>query len=377
MNQPIAAMRKLLLVNLGSPSQVLLSTAAVRDLHAAYPGRFLTDVYSECPEIWEHHPQITKMAWHVEPLSGPRDMLARHEEAVIGREFKIVKEDPELEVVFCEQAGEHPSSITQSNRGAYHAIHSYAHDLGAKLGVDFEASKFCADIHISAVEQSWMSQLEEIGIRDSFWIVHAGGSRDMPARRWPTDCYQEVIEAYRGKITFVQVGRANEGHPALRHVVNLVGKTNLRQLIRLMYHATGVLCAPSLMMHLAAAVPLRLFDNQRRRNPQHRQCVVVAGGREPWQWYNYSTHQSLHTNGMLPCCASGGCWRTNVKPVALGALPDDDCCVTPVRTGNDVLIPKCMQMITPEMVIERVGIAYEGGALWYNEATTSTVVRST
>ena len=40
-------------------------------------------------------------------------------------------------------------------------------------------------------------------------------------------------------------------------MIDLVGKTSLRELIRLIYRADGVLCPVTLAMHLAAAVETR------------------------------------------------------------------------------------------------------------------------
>ena len=105
----------------------------------------------------------------------------------------------------------------------------------------------------------------------------------------------------RGASFFVQVGEAGHHHPALRGVLDLRGKTDLRQLVRLVHHAQGVLCPVTLHMHLAAAVPVKAGM------PRNRPCVVVAGGREPSQWEAYPHHQYIHTNGALPCCDNGGC----------------------------------------------------------------------
>ena len=363
-----AGPRKVLIVNLGTTSQVVLMTAAVRDLHLAFPGHFVTDVYTSVPEVWEHNPHITRLPWRVAPLSGPRELLAENEVAIPGHELKIVKEAPDLEVIATEQAGDFASSLSYSNQNAYHAVHSYAHDLGRKLGVDFEVTTLRGDITISAQEQSWISQVQELGIPHGYWIVVTHGSGDLPVKHWPLEWYQEVVDAFRGKITFVQVGRAADGHRRLRHVVDLVGKTDLRQLIRLVYNSCGVVGPSSLLMHLAAAAPMPPFDNRRQRLPCLRPCVVIAGGREPWQWYSYSTHQILNTNGMLPCCAQGGCWRKKVKALAEGEIPEDDTCVAPVKAGHAVYIAKCLHMITPAMVINRIKVPYIGGILRYNDA---------
>src|ERR1043165_9295016 len=53
--------RKLLLKCGYSAGDIVMLTAAVRDLHKRYPGRFLTDVRTPFPEVWENNPFITPL----------------------------------------------------------------------------------------------------------------------------------------------------------------------------------------------------------------------------------------------------------------------------------------------------------------------------
>ena len=103
-------------------------------------------------------------------------------------------------------------------------------------------------------------------------------------------------------------------------VVDLRGRTSLRQLVRLMYHAQGAISAVSLLMHLAAAVEVK------PGMPKNRPCVVIAGGREPAHWEAYTHHQYISNNGALPCCKNGGCWKSRCQPVgdAGGAIGEWD-----------------------------------------------------
>ena len=55
------ALRKLILTNFQSPGDVLMLTAAVRDLHRCYPNQFQTDVRTSCPELWEQNPCLTPL----------------------------------------------------------------------------------------------------------------------------------------------------------------------------------------------------------------------------------------------------------------------------------------------------------------------------
>jgi hypothetical protein len=90
--------------------------------------------------------------------------------------------------------------------------------------------------------------------------------------------------------------------------------------------------------------------------------VVIAGGREPVHWEAYSHHQFIHTIGALECCQSGGCWKDRTLPLLDGRAQDfkkNRC------THLAGALPRCMDMITPEEVIRRMEIYFEGGAAQY------------
>jgi ADP-heptose:LPS heptosyltransferase len=350
-------MRPLLLKNQLSPGDVVMLTAAVRDLHASHPGRFHTDVSTTGSALWEHNPNVTRM-----------------------------EAGAEAEVISCAYP-----LIHRSNRTPHHFIHGFIQDLGDKLGVKIEPTDFKGDIHLSEDEKRWMSQVQEITrMPVPFWIIGAGGKFDFTAKWWPTERYQQVVDHFAGRILFVQVGEKHHHHPPLRGVLDLRGKTHLRQMIRLMHHAQGVLCPVTLHMHLAAAVPVR------QGMPKNRPCVVVAGGREPAQWEAYPHHQYLHRNGMLPCCDQGGCWKSRVVPLgdndpkdALNKLcthvvhlrdraksfrrktneqlPPHALPEAPGRVVTDYL-PQCLDLVTVDDVIRAVELYFAGGVVRYLDA---------
>lgn len=112
----------------------------------------------------------------------------------------------------------------------------------------------------------------------------------------------------------------------------------------------------TLMMHLAAAV-------ERKHSGLHdRPCVVVAGGRERPTWEAYPHHQFIHTVGALPCCKQGGCWRSRTVPLGDGDEKDlpDSLCINVARN-----LPRCMDTITPEDVIRRIQLYFDGGSASY------------
>lgn len=320
-------MNRLILKSHLSPGDVLMLTAAVRDLHRAYPGRYLTDVRTSANALWEHNPHLTRLD----------------------------EQDRDVRVIEM-----HYPLIHESNSRPYHFIHGYVQYLEQELDLKIPVTEFKGDMHLAPVEKQWMSQIEETGFRGKFWIIMAGGKFDFTTKWWNPTAYQEVVDHFADRIQFVQCGEAHHWHPPLRNVINLIGKTDIRQFVRLMYHADGVVCPVTFAMHLAAAV------ESKPGNPKNRACVVIAGGREPVQWEAYPHHQFLSTNGALLCCDHGGCWKSRCQPVAGGSANGDDLCVAPIQVSAQLQIPKCMHLITAQDVIRRIELYYEGGALQYN-----------
>lgn len=188
-----------------------------------------------------------------------------------------------------------------------------------------------------------------------FWLIVSGGKFDYTIKWWDPPRYQQVVDAFRGRITFVQIGEASHHHPPLDGVVDLRGRTTLRQLVRLMYRAEGVTTPVSVLMHLAAAVETP------PGRPRSRPCVVIAGGREPPDFTAYPHHQYIHRAGALPCSDQGGCWRSRTVALGDGDEKDhpDQLCVNVVPGP----LPRCMDMIAAREVIERVELYFDGGLL--------------
>lgn len=336
---PAGGYHKLILENYQSPGDILMLTAAVRDLHRAYPGRFLTDVRTSTPALWENNPYITPI--------GDKE----------GRRI---------------QAG-YSDAINQSNGGAHHFVHGFTQDLEKKLGIRIPVTELAGDVHISGEEAGWISQVGETGYTGEYWVLASGGKYDFTAKWWNPDSFQAVVDHFDGKIKFVQVGAKEHFHPKLRGVLDLTGKTDLRQFVRLIYNSVGVLCPVTFAMHAAAATPVR------PGYPSRRACVVVAGGREPAQWEAYPDHRYLSTQGALKCCIGGGCWKSRATLVNDGDEKNTkDVCVDPIpiypltpypsdRISGDLKVGHCMHMITPGHVIEAIESYYRGGLLSYEK----------
>src|SRR6185436_11939968 len=150
---------------------VIMMTAAVRDLHRCYPKKFLTDVRTHYPEVWENNPHITYLE----------------------------ERDPTVETIDCRYP-----LIDYANSRPYHCLHGYLSFLNSQLGLQIYPTEFKGDIHFTSEEREWASQVHELTRLDCpFWILSAGGKYDITIKWWSTARYQQVIDHFAGKIAFV------------------------------------------------------------------------------------------------------------------------------------------------------------------------------
>lgn len=316
--------KKIILENHQAPGDILMLTAAVRDLSIAHYERYTIDVRTPYPELWRFNPHLTS----------------------------IGDDDREVEIIEC-----HYPLIHRSNQTTGHFIDGFRQYLEHHLAVSIPLTKIKGDLHLSQAEKQQPSITKRLtGCFLPYWLINAGGKYDFTTKWWHPERYQQVIDAFAGHILFVQVGSESDQHPELSGVINLIGKTTLRDMIKLTYHADGVLTPVSFPMHLAAATP------SLPGKPTNRACVVIAGGREPMRWEAYPSHQFIHTNGLLSCCDTGGCWKSRTLP--LGDGDDKD---RPENLCSDLInrFPRCLDFITPEMVAERIKLYYKDKRLNY------------
>src|SRR3954469_11755075 len=109
MRRDKTSQRKLILKSAYAVGDIVVLSAAVRDLHLTYPERFVTDVRTSCAELWEHNPYVT-------PLR---------------------EEDKGVKVIECE-----PELIRDCNRTPYHYIQAYSEFLNARLELKIKPTAF-------------------------------------------------------------------------------------------------------------------------------------------------------------------------------------------------------------------------------------------
>jgi ADP-heptose:LPS heptosyltransferase len=188
-----------------------------------------------------------------------------------------------------------------------------------------------------------LSDDERVPEFDHPYVVIASGVKlDIPTKRYPPDLWQRIADlGARNGWRLKQVGLIHDGRfphiqTSLAGADNLLGKTSIRRLIRLIKHAQGVICHVSLPFMIASAFNVP--------------CVVIGGGREdPW-FFEGMGAEYLHTIGSLPCCAEHGCRTMFPIPAHEGPHHPGSICTDPVVSGGS-WVGRCMTMITPEAVV--------------------------
>jgi len=354
-----------------SPGDICVFTAALRDLCEQYPD-FDISVNTCCPAIFENNPHLKKkpsdkkvnvnvwdnllkIGYTIDDIKGEKsqaifnDLMKQkklrmervdHKYQYIHIEKNLILFDIDIDEQKKLDTPEYYKikyeDIHKSGWSGRHFSQAFYIELKEILGVDVEQTSLLPDIHLSKEEKGWMNQVEEtFGYKGKFWLFNCGTKSDYPAKQWPIYYWQNLIDLLEDKVQFVQVGELAEGHDhrQLRGVLSLVGKTDLRELIRLSYHAEGGVSHVSLLHHLMAA--------------WQKPTITLAGGREPRKWESYPMSRYMDTNGLLPCSSYNGCWKS-------GRIHEDEDnknekCVNMV--GNQ---QRCMMMIKPEMVAREI-----------------------
>lgn len=294
-------MKQVIFKQMQSPGDLLMLTAAIRDLHIHYPNYFETDIISCYPEVFYNNQYITHL---------PKDKGIRIIDLNYGAYLHLYRK-----------------------RGMHfiQCFHGIINDI-MNLNIDLTVPKPHIDLKLYEKNKRMLYyKFEKYGLKKPYWLINAGIKNDIPLKQYPPSFYQFVVSKLIANKDFhcdiIQVGSDHHIHPKLDNVINMVGKTNnLRDYFSLVYHSEGCIGPVSLQMHLAAA-----FD---------KPCIVVAGGREEPSWEKYNGHIYLDSIGKLECCKNEGCWRKHLG----------EC-----EWINDKRrFPRCMELIDPDRIVDEI-----------------------
>jgi ADP-heptose:LPS heptosyltransferase len=320
--------RRIILIHKRAPGDTAVLTALPRDIHAAYPGQFELGVDTNCMSLWHNNP-------HVVPA---KELLANGPAERIKLTYGKGLRDQNFETV--------------------HFLAYFHRDFEVQARVRVPLTLPYPDLHLSDVEKTVPL------VNGRYWVFLSGGKSDFTAKVWATTKWQETVDRMVALgLPCVQIGDTAKGHwhPDIKNCLNLVGKTDLRDYLRLIYHADGVICGVTSAMHLAAGL--------------QRPCVCIAGGREAYWWEAYVRenkglggletaaklkvpHRFLHTIGLLDCCKLHGCWLNKAAPLH----QDRSVCKMPVMHPGQP-VPKCLDLTTVDHVLTAVMSYYLDGTL--------------
>ncbi len=328
------ARRQLILRHKWALGDTVLLTGLCRDIHRTYPGEYEVLVDTHFREVFDGHPHA-----RILDSKQPASNL------------------PRTPVLISYKKG-----IKAAGTGMkVHMLSWYHRAFSEQTGLALHPTEPKGDLHLKPEELPPL-------VSGRYWLVLPGGKLDATVKIWWPHQWQATVDTLAGLgVKVVQAG-ARHGqniNPSLGGVVDMVGKTkSSREFFNLVYHAEGVICTITAAMHIAAC-----YD---------KPCVVVAGGREePW-WEGYTNaypgsfgpqslpvrvpHRYLHTIGLLDCCKKKGCWQHRTVQIGRKDQWDNSLCKLPVRQGV-AAAPKCLDMITPDHVVEAVMSYYEDGTL--------------
>lgn len=311
--EPDAEFERIVFQNKNAPGDTVAMTAAVEALHLQHPGRYVTDVESPSPAVWEGNP-------HVRRLTGEARVAAK----VVELKYDAIHRSDDLPIHFLE---------------------AYCWSVSAAVGRKVVLHRNTPVIRLREEERHWLPQVSELTGNTSkvpYVVVNAGHKRDFTAKFWGHDNWRRLAAILGGEVMLVQIGEGNPAHvhEPLPGVLNLIGKTDQRQLIRVVWNAAAAVGPSTFIQHVAAAVGTPY--------------VLIAGGREPRPWQEYPRQRMHSAVGTLRCCASRACWRSRVVRLNDGAEEDKSICEAVVLSRDSQPIPKCLAEITPEQVADSV-----------------------
>lgn len=246
-------------------------TAAIRDLHTAYPWMKIM-VSTGHPYLWENNPHITT-------ITG------------VDKIIRLGYQTPRMRGFEGEK---------------HHFIYAFHDSLEKELNLTIPRGEPYPDIYLSDKEKECRVMSNKPTL-----LMNAGSKPDFTIKQWPVARFQAVVDALKDKYTVIQIGnnQCSAKHPDLKGVISMVGCTPERSLLSLMYSANAVLTGVSYPMHLCAALNAKYG--------QKRRCVVIAGNREDEYWEKYPDHVYL-TGKTRECCRDHACWKrytSNTSPI--------------------------------------------------------------
>jgi hypothetical protein len=307
------------------PGDAVVMSGALRDLHRAFPGKYRTAIRNRIPEIWYNNPFVTPEKQLIKP--------------------RII---------------DWPWGIDGTNENRMHFMECWLRGLGDSLGIRIPMTEPNGDLYLSQSERK-ADVSNIVGTKRRYILLAASFKTDCRTKSWPKEHWQTLVDMIRSEFghsfDLVQVGHSRTISESdanwlsdkggkhyswpLSGTIDRIGRTGIRELMLAVRSSALVIGGITFVQHLAAS--MRKDDNSRIPH------IEIAGGRESQFITQGHGCHVLHTIGLLPCCKTGGSWKSHLDGPVPNQSPSSPQCLFPVSIGNS-RYSKCMSMITPESV---------------------------
>lgn len=214
---------------------------------------------------------------------------------------------------FSQRTANGGSCIKAFTRNAFNSVNMV---LGRN---EFCMVKTTADLYPEKTENKY----------GEYCIINANCQKCSETKAYPW--YQDIVDS-RPDIKFIQIGGAEERDITsdLTRVIDLRGKTTVKELIALTMHAKWVISPPSAVVHIASAFP-------------NVKTIVLSGAREPVELTQYP-----NTTHLTSVCVDG--WHRNkgCMKFFMRKIDSRTCERAIIEKGRKY--PQCMHRIKKEDV---------------------------
>ena len=276
----------------------------------------------------------------------------------IDQKIDVFKNNPNVTI----WNGEHIDKIVKYNCGDFLEgskqhdnimNHSIYEIFKKETGIEVKQNTFNSDIYLSDKEKTnFVLRKFNIPTDKPICLICAGYHPIINTVKYAgTKKFQNIVDALYDRITFVQVGDTGNGYKQnlLNHVINLIDKTNIRDLFMLSYHARYIVTGLHALLHIGSII-----------TKEKRDVYVFQGCRENISWYaSYFNLENIkyHVYGYHP---------ENYKQ----CLGNDKCCIKDITSYNQFnknlkicnnvmaidneVITKCLNDIDENEIIENI-----------------------
>lgn len=185
------------------------------------------------------------------------------------------------------------NNMNISYKKVRHEIDYYL-DLAKLIGIKSSTKKI--DLTLDKKETNYAKDIfKKNKIKKSICLIPGGannpGVGDDPIRRWPEAKFAELIQKAESKYSIILLGGPGDvaigkkilsalNNDSKKHIINLIGKTSIKESAAIMKNSNHIVCNDSGPMHIASAVNNKIISlfgpsSPKRKAPLNKGAVAI------------------------------------------------------------------------------------------------------